>query len=81
MAGYAACDEELFARRQISDTFGGRRGIRPRPCGEFVDEVVAREDEFFRSDLTGVPESGGVRNRRPTISEGIKSRMYDVHDD
>ena len=70
MTGYAAGDEELFLGGEVGDAFLGRGGIGPGPGGEFVDEVVAGEDEFFRGDLAGGAEGGVVRYGRPAVAEG-----------
>lgn len=60
MAGHAAGDEVLFADWKVADAFVGRGGVGPGPSGEFVDEVVACEEEFFGGDLAGGAEGGGV---------------------
>ena len=60
MAGDAAGDKELFVGGQVGDGAGGRAGAGPGPGGEFVDEVVSCEEEFFGGDLSGGAEGGGV---------------------
>ena len=79
MARHAAGDEELFLRGKVGHAFGGVRGRRPGPGGEFVDEVVACEEEFGGGDLPRGAEGGGVRDGRPFVAEGVEGRVEDVH--
>lgn len=81
MAGHAARYEVLLAGRQVGDSFRGGGGIGPGPGGEFVDEVVAREDELFGRDLACVAEGGGVGDGGPAVAEGVEGGVYDVHAD
>lgn len=80
MTGHAAGDEVLFARGEVGDAFGGGGGVGPGPGGEFVDEVVAGEDEFFGGDLAGGAEGGGVGDGGPAVAEGVESGVDYVHD-
>lgn len=72
MAGHAPRDEVLFLRVEMRDLFGGGGCGRPGPGGEFVDEVVACEHEFFGSDLAGVAEGGGVGDGGPFVAEDVE---------
>ena len=55
------------------------RGIGPGPGREFVDQVVACEDELFGGDLAGGAEGGGVRDGSPLVEKGVESGTNDVH--
>lgn len=79
MAGDATCHQELFASWEMSSTFRRVRGIRPGPGGEFIYEVVARKDEFFWRYLASRAESGGMRDGGPAVSQGVESRVYQIH--
>ena len=72
MARHATGDEELFARREIRDAFRSGLGVGPGPSREFVDEIVACEDELFRCDLAGCAEGGSVGDGGPAIAEGVE---------
>ncbi len=60
MTWHAARDEKLFGGRQVGDALGRGGGVGPGPGGEFVDEIVAGEDEFFGCHLARCAEGGGV---------------------
>lgn len=79
MTWHAARYEELFCGRQVDDAFGRGRGIRPGPGGEFVDEIVAGEDEFFGCHLARCAERGGMRDWGPAVAESIEGRVDYIH--
>ena len=60
MTGHAPGNEVLLGRGKVGNAASGSGGGGPRPGGEFVDEVVSRENKLFGGDLTGCAESGGV---------------------
>ena len=72
MTGHAARDEKLFGRRQVANTLGRSRRVGPGPGGEFVDQVVAGEYEFFGCHLPGATEGGGVGDGGPAVAEGVE---------
>lgn len=71
MARYAPGYEKLFARGKVGDAFSGGT-VGPGPGGEFVDEVVACEDEFFGRHLARRAEGGGVGDGGPAVTEGVE---------
>lgn len=79
MTGHAARYEELFGGRQVGDTLGRGGGVGPGPGGEFVNEIVAGEDEFFRCHLARCTEGGGMRDRGPAVAKGVEGRVDYVH--
>ncbi len=79
VARNTASDEKLFSGGEVGDAFRGVRGVSPRPGWKFEYDVVTREDEFFRGDLTSGAERGGVRYWGPSVSKGGECRVEDVH--
>ena len=81
MTGYPAGDEVLFSGGEVGNTFSRRRGIGPGPGGEFVDEVVAGEEELFGGDLAGGTEGGVVGYGGEAVTEGVEGGVEEVHYD
>lgn len=79
MTRHAAGDEVLFPHGEVADALGCGGGVGPGPGGEFVDKVVAREDEFFGGDLAGGAEGGGVGDGGPAVAEGVEGGVDYVH--
>jgi len=79
MARYAPRDEVLFLCWEMGDLFGCGGGGRPGPGGEFVDEVVAREDEFFGGNLAGGAEGGGMGDGGPFVTEDVEGGADGLH--
>lgn len=69
MARHPARHEVLLGGGQVGHRFGGGGGGGPGPGREFVDEVVARLQEFVRGDLAVGAEGGGVVDGGPFVAE------------
>ena len=79
MAGHATGDEELLFGREVGDAFGRCSSVTPGPSGEFVNEIVACEDELLRGDLASGAEGGGVGYWSPAVTERGKSGTNSIH--
>jgi hypothetical protein len=51
-----SCYQELLARRQMADSTFKGIGITPGPGRELINKIVARGEELFGCDLTGLAE-------------------------
>lgn len=79
MAWHAARYQKLFGGRQVGDTLGRSGSVGPGPGGEFVNEVVAGEYEFFGCHLACCAEGGGVGDGGPAVTEGVEGGVDYVH--
>ena len=79
MAGDTTGDEKLFVGGEVGNGAGGGAGTGPGPGGEFVDEVVSREEEFFGGDLAGGAKGGGMAQGSETVAEGGDGGADDIH--
>lgn len=75
MTRHTARYEKLLRGREVGNALGRGGGIGPGPGGEFVDEIVAGEDELFGRNLARCTEGGGVRDGSPAVSECVESRV------
>lgn len=81
MTWYTAGDEILFAGWEVGNAFVGRGSVGPGPGREFVDEVVACEEEFFGGDLAGGAEGRGMRDGSEAVTEGVEGGVDEIHVD